>query len=468
MPIARSVLAIVLMAATACYGGWIRGASAESAPAETPPAGEAYGFWDRDALSGNWGGLRDTLADRGVTLGLQEQSEVWGNLSGGLNRGAVYDGLTTASVKLDLAKLAGWTGGTLFVSGYQIHGRGPTPNLVGSLQAVSGTEAARSTKLYALWIEQSLPDDRLSIRVGQEGVNDEFMISKLATVFLNSSFGFPSPLAFDLPSGGPNFPLAAPMVRVRLRPSKAFTLMAAVFDGDPAGPGTGDPQLRDRSGTAFRLHDHALAFMEMGYSAGSEGEDGLPGTYKLGVLHHAGRFNDPRLDTTGRSLADPASNGIPLQHHGDTAVYGMMDQMVWRPEGSADRGVGVFAMAMGLPGDRNLSDFFLAGGITWTGPFAGQEGDVLGLGFGVMRLSNAVRAFGADTVAFTGSGNPYRASETFVELTYQYQVAPWWMLQPDVQYIINPGAGLPSPLNGNRAVPLRNALTMGLRATVTF
>jgi len=53
-------------------------------------------------------------------------------------------------------------------------------------------------------------------------------------------------------------------------------------------------------------------------------------------------------------------------------------------------------------------------------------------------------------------------------LTYQYQVAPWWMLQPDVQYVINPGAGLPGPSNGNQAAPLRNALTMGLRAAIAF
>src|SRR6185312_17190336 len=109
--------AIVLAAATVCYSARICGASAGTAPAGTPSAGtpsagtpsagtpsarSTPGLWDRDALSGNWGGLRDTLVSRGVTLGLQEQSEVWDNLSGGLNRGAVYDGLTTASMKLDL------------------------------------------------------------------------------------------------------------------------------------------------------------------------------------------------------------------------------------------------------------------------------------------------------------------------------------------------------------------------------
>jgi hypothetical protein len=40
-----------------------------------------------------------------------------------------------------------------------------------------------------------------------------------------------------------------------------------------------------------------------------------------------------------------------------------MDQMIWGPEGSADRGIGVFAVAMGLPGDRNL---LIPAMLTWT------------------------------------------------------------------------------------------------------
>ena len=40
-------------------------------------AKEAPGFWERDTLTGNWGGLRTKLEDVGIRLGLQEQSEVW-------------------------------------------------------------------------------------------------------------------------------------------------------------------------------------------------------------------------------------------------------------------------------------------------------------------------------------------------------------------------------------------------------
>ena len=98
----------------------------------------APGFWEQDNLTGTWDGLRTRLVDSGVTFGLQEQSEVWGNLMGGLRRGAVYDGLTTPSLLLDLNKLIGWSGATFFVNAFQIHGRGPSGNLVGNLQLEIG------------------------------------------------------------------------------------------------------------------------------------------------------------------------------------------------------------------------------------------------------------------------------------------------------------------------------------------
>ena len=221
------------------------------------------GFWDRGTLTGDWNGLRTSLQDAGITLGLQEQSEVWGNLFGGLRQGVVYDGLTTASVKLDLERLIGWSGATFFVDAYQIHGRGPSANLVGNLQLVSNIEATRDTKLYQLWLEQTLLDRRLTIRLGQEGANDQMMITQYGALFLNSSFGFPGLPAADLPSGGPNYPMATPFVRAQFQATENVTLVGAVFNGDPAPQGTGDPQLRDRGGTAFRLNDHALSFGEV-------------------------------------------------------------------------------------------------------------------------------------------------------------------------------------------------------------
>ena len=89
----------------------------------------------------------------GITLGVQEQSEVWANLTGGLRTGTAADGLTTAALTVDLARMLRWTSTTLFVNAFQIHGRGPSTKLVENQQLLSNIEATPSTKLYNLWLE---------------------------------------------------------------------------------------------------------------------------------------------------------------------------------------------------------------------------------------------------------------------------------------------------------------------------
>src|SRR5271166_2575195 len=319
-------------------------ALAQTAPnpaVQTPPAGPQAGdagtaqagaapegnlfetIWKQDTLTGDWGGLRKQLVDAGITLGLLEQGEIWGNMAGGLKRGFAFDGLATGSVKIDLEKLAGWTGATFYASAYQIHGFGPSSALIGNAQLVSNIEATPDTKLYALWLEQKLFNGKLTIRIGQEGANDQMMITQYGALFLNSSFGFPGLPAENLPSGGPNYPMATPFVRIQFQPTDQITLVGAVFNSDPAPPGSGDPQQRDKGGVAFRLGGNALSFGELWYSL-NQGDNatGLPGTYKLGFWYDSSTFANQVYDTAGLPLASPLSNGIPQSHAGTWALYG--------------------------------------------------------------------------------------------------------------------------------------------------
>ena len=55
-------------------------------------------------------------------------------------------------------------------------------------------------------------------------------------------------------------------------------------------------------------------------------------------------------------------------------------------------------------------------------------------------------------------GNPSFSSETVLEATYNFSIAPWWTLQPDFQYIWTPSAQ-----NGSN-----NAAVLGIRTTITF
>ena len=61
-----------------------------------------------------------------------------------------------------------------------------------------------------IFIERQQEREHDPERVGQEGANDEFMISQYGALFVNASFGFPGMAAGALPSGGANYPLATP------------------------------------------------------------------------------------------------------------------------------------------------------------------------------------------------------------------------------------------------------------------
>jgi porin len=446
--------------------------SAAPAPADqqdgASAAKEQADIFAQEKLTGEWGGLRKTLEDAGVKFTVNEQSELWANLRGGKRTGIVYDGLTTPSLMLDLNKLLKWEGATFFVNAYQIHGVGPSSALVGNQQLISNIEATPATKLYQIWIEQNFFGGRVNIRVGQEGANDEMMTSQTAQLFLNSSFGYPDLLEQDLPSGGPNYPLATPVIRTKVKVTDEITYVNAVFNGDPAGPGRGDPQLRDASGTAFRLNDPPLIFNEIWYEVGADEKSGLlPGTYKVGSWVHTGRFNNQGRDTSGLSLSSPFSSHVAARFRGDYAFYAVADQMVWRKPGAKDQGIALFGLIMGAPDDRNPEDFYAEGGFNWKGLFESRPQDTFGLAFGYAQTSASLQRFGEESIAFTGSGKRFAGNETVIEATYLYQAAPWWTVQPDLQYVFNPGAALPATgLRGDLA--LKDSLTVGVRTKIDF
>ncbi len=428
-------------------------------------------------LLGDVGGLRPSLASHGIALGLTETSEVLGNLSGGVRRGAEYDGLTQLSLAVDTSKAFGWPGGTFDLSALQIHGRSLSATNLGNLQTVSGISADRSTRLWELWFQQSFMDGKADVKVGQQSLDQEFIVSQYSGLYLNTMMGWPMLPSADLYAGGPAYPLSSLGLRLRMQPTAALTLLGGVFDDNPpGGPFDDDEQRRGREafGTRFNLDTGALVIAEMQYTVDVSADSnapcsgagcGLPGTYRVGVWYDTARFADQRFDAAGRSLADPASDGRPREHRGNLSVYGIVDQMLWR-ESRGPRSVAAFARIMGAPGDRNPIDLSINAGINVKAPLPGRDDDSFGIGYGLAHVSAHLSALDRDTGLFLGSAYPVRSAEHFVELTYHWQVAPWWVLQPDLQYIFNPGAGIPDPLQPARRIA--DELVLGLRTIVTF
>jgi carbohydrate-selective porin OprB len=94
------------MAKSRSRSAWIAilGAWAANVPAAALAQEAAdTGLWSRQHLTGDWWGSRSALEERGVTLSLEHEAETWSSGFGGLQRGSIYNGLTTASLAFSLS-----------------------------------------------------------------------------------------------------------------------------------------------------------------------------------------------------------------------------------------------------------------------------------------------------------------------------------------------------------------------------
>ncbi|WP_205676591.1 carbohydrate porin [Aquitalea aquatilis] len=491
----RSKTAVVVVSACAAWAsaGNVQAEStmnlaeqAEVNPAELPeadqtvqakPADQWTGVWNRSTLLGDMGGLRSSLGQHGITLGLTEDSEYLSNVSGGLKHGSEYHGVTTLTLGLDTQRAGLWEGGSANVSVLDIHGDSFSADHVGSLQTSSGTEAAATTRLWEAWYQQKLFNGKADIKIGQQSIDQEFMVSQYAGTFMGTMFGWPAIPSDDMTAGGPAYPLSGLGVRLRGKLTDQLSVLGGVFAGDPAGTSNSDSQQANKHGTAFNLHGGSLWISELQYGLNQPGDGqlddgkpkGLPGTYKLGAWYQNAKFGDQRYDDTGLSLADPNSSGNAAQHRGNYSIYAVADQMLWRPAEDSSRTLNAFTRLMWAPGDRNQISFSANAGITLTAPFNGRDSDVAGLAVGYVKVGNHLRAYDEDTA--TANGNPLypvRRDETFVEATYQYQLTPWWQLQGDLQYTLKPGAGTVSSTDSTQTQHIPNAWVVAVKTVITF
>lgn len=424
-------------------------------------------FWHRDTLSGDWGGERTWLADHGVSFSMTYTGDLQANTRGGIKQGAVYDSLLQPEVDLDFAKLIGWQGLTARISALALSGPSLSSGYVGNLANVSSINGRPAMRLYNAWLQQNLAGDAVSIRAGLMNIDAEFFVSSTASLFVNSTFGWPAIMALDLPGGGPAYPLSAPGVRVKLQPTPDLAIMAAVFSGDPTGhDGSNSPSVLQPDGTLVSFNGGVLAIAEADLSLNQgKGPKGIPITLKAGGWYHSStHFFDQRFDNDGLSLADPASDGVPRSHAGNWGLYGIADTMLYAAPGGEGAGLSAFARVAGAPDDENLVSFYTDAGLTYKGLLAQRKDDTLGIAVAYLRISNRARSLDLDARAFGDLLGPVRNHELVLELSYQAQITPWWTLQPDVQGILNPGGHV---ANANGHVR-PNALLVGLRTTVTF
>ena len=396
--------------------------------AQDPPSTDPWMKWD--LATGDWFGNRPLLGNEGLDFTATYTAQVWGNTVGGLRQGATYIGLLQFGLAADLEKAIGWQGGSFNTTWIWISGNQPAPMLVGSNFGISTFEGSACFRALDLWLQQKLFSDQLTLRAGMFNVDAEFTVSEQASLFQYNGFGWPILYNGDT-AGPPAYPYAAPGVYAAVEPGGGWKFQAAAMQGN-ALPDDVNPT---NFAWEFDQENGCLLIGEAWYGWDKAK---LPGTFKLGAMFETG--SSPTSDGTGNAW-------------GSSFFYGIIDQWLFREAGCSDdnpQGLAWFGRSLftGSP-DRSPLSFLFNTGFTYTGPIPGRDQDAAGIALCWDTLTSG---------AAQDLSGPEPGLEMVLEATYQAQITPWFSIQPDVQFVIQPG--------GNGAVP--NALVLGLSASIDF
>jgi len=395
------------------------------------------GFLSQKALEGAPASLEDeikALGDKGALFQFNYWGEAFANLSGGVRRGGDYDGLVKISLKLDLQKLVQWDGATFYASALYPHGNGITDHYVHDYNILSNIDAYDTVRLSELWLQQSCFSGSFSIRAGQLVTDNDFFVSTNGGLFINSAFAVIGTVLHDVIP--PIYPVASEGLRVHLDVTPSFYIQAMAVDDNP-----GAQNYDNKHGVQFgpSASHGVLGFYEAGYIPNPPANGSpLQAAYKLGGF----------FDTQFHPDLSNASTS-----HGDCGFYAVADQPLYiSPAGTKDspQGLSGFARLSYAPDQRNAVVYYFDAGFNYTGILPGRPTDILGAAFSFERLGTDVEQ---------ASGAPVLSHhEHVLEITYQANFTSWFSLQPDFQYIINPGGFGRTP----------NAAVAGVRFSLTF
>ena len=377
-----------------------------------------------DTLTGDWGGARTDAAKNGYQF------------TGGLkvdalrNRGGMKSGTKAVShldlkLAVDLEKAAGWEGGSALINVLQNAGRGPGAAHTGNLMGVTSIEvgAPTTTRLFQAWVQQSLFDDKLAVLVGLFPIDSEFFTADSAGVFMGPQYGTPADLA--LTRGPSIFNNTSFGVRARWNFSKSLYAMGAMLDGIP-----GDPDQPRHTRIRFEDGDGTFHIGEIGWLPEAE-NDKFKGHAKVafGLWNYTGR-EDNLVDVANIDAGNLAGRGRNHRQHGG---YVLGERTFYHFSEDGERFVSGFARYTWGDGRSYELRNTLNLGLHAKGVIESRPDDILGLAWTRAGTSSEFRQ--ATRIA----GDLPTHSESIWELTYRAQLTPYLAIQPNAQWVRNPG-----------------------------
>ncbi|WP_426212547.1 carbohydrate porin [Pseudomonas sp. TWR2-1-1] len=394
----------------------------------------------RSTLTGDWGGERRKLADKGITITGDYSSETISNLHGGIKRGTRYAQQLRVAAKFDLSKLLGTPdAGFVQIMVNDRRGNSATEDLLGNRLSAQENYGGEYTRLTEFSYQRNLFSEAVSAKVGYLVMGTDFGGMPILTNFVSAGF-CAHPLTMSSGSGWGNYPTAHWGAELRYDVNDSLTLQTAVFQVNP--------EHNSLPSEAFSMPSHDTTGAILPLEAIFNNHAFLSGQYKAGWYYDSS--HSPKIGSTEKS-----SNR--------TGAYVLMDQAIWRDEQDPESVLRLFGQAATSNAATSPMRRWYSVGLVKQKPFASRPHDTIAFGYGRAVLNSRTRDLQESAATSLGESEIIASldnGEQMLELNYGAQVTPWLLLRPDLQYYIEPGA-----FSGKKR---GNALAAGLQVKVTF
>lgn len=356
----------------------------------------------RPALTGDWGGIRNDLAEKGISFRVETLQFMQGNAHGGKDTSNAFrhSGSADYILELDTHRMGLWPGGYLKLRGETIFGQSinakagavSSPNFDGLLPM---PDDGGLTTLTEAWFMQFLSEelfvlggkmDLSRLPGGNEFASDPY------SHFLNTSF-WQNPVAFS------TIPYTTLTAGIGYAPTKWFDMTTLVMDSHGTPTRTGfDTAFHSPNGVSVvqALNFHVEPFGLKGnqrftLSWSSRDRYALEDVDRL-LLSGLTAPSFPRLNLRfgrqgGSGIRRFLSRGIlsrllePGRRSDDWMIAYDFDQYLYSEPEDPVQGIGVFGRFGWSPGELNLVESFYSIGLGGMGVMPTRDRDRFGVGY---------------------------------------------------------------------------------------
>ncbi|AYG09376.1 porin [Pseudomonas fluorescens] len=421
-------------------------------------ADEAFSA-DSKWMTGDWGGERTKLIERGIDIKADYVGEAGYNAHGGYNddKTGRYADQFGLGVALDLQKLWGWDNTQAKIQMTSRNGRNisndrigdPRAGTLSSSQEVYGR--GHMVRLTQFWIQHQMFDNKLDVKLGYFGEGEDF--NTFPCDFQNLSFC--GSQVGNYVNTWYNWPVSQAAIRVKYHITPELYAQIGAYNQNPSQLEHGNGFKLSGSGTKGTVIPVELVW--------SPKVNNLPGEYRVGYYKSAADAPDVREDVNGDNAA---TTGADYRTRSSKKGYWFVaQQQLTTHNGDASRGLNIAANATFHDKETNTVDNYQSIMLVYKGPFDARPKDDVGIGAARLHVNDDVRKnaellneAGGFTDYSQAGYAPLRGTEYNYEINYGFHVTNWLTVRPNLQYVTHPGG----------VDKVDNALVAGLKIQSVF